>query len=87
MWVGSTLNTYHGGGARRWGLWVCDGGARNPLVALGRPEGTGVGQVATQAGGGMESAMAAVRRVARCRQGGGGDGHGVMDEQALAGAG
>ena len=34
---------------------------------------------------GMESAKAAVQRVAGCdRQVGGGDGHGVMDEQALA---
>ena len=37
---------------------------------------------------GMESVKAAVQRVARCdRQVGGGDGCGVMDEQALAGAG
>ena len=58
------------------------------MAALGRPEGMGVGQVATWASGGMESVKAAVRRVARCdRQVGGGDGHGVMDEQALAGAG
>ena len=77
-----------GRGPCRWGLWVHNGGAQNPLVALEWPEGTGVGQVATQAGGGMESAKAAVRRVARCdRQVGGGDGHGVMDEQALASAG
>ena len=48
----------------------------------------GVGQVATWASGGMESAKAAVWRVARCnRQVGGGDGRDVMYEQALAGAG
>ena len=48
----------------------------------------GVGQVATQASGSMESMKAAVQRVARCdRQVGRGDRHGVMDEQALAGMG
>ena len=37
---------------------------------------------------GMESAKVAVWRVARCnRQVGGGDGHHVMDEQALASVG
>ena len=37
---------------------------------------------------GTESAKVAVWRVARCdRQVSGGDGHGVMDEQALAGTG
>ena len=40
-------------------------GARNPLAALEWPEGTGIGQVVTWAGGGMESAKAAVWQVAR----------------------
>ena len=35
------------------------------MVALEWPEGTGIGQVATQAGGGTESAKVVVRRVAR----------------------
>ena len=48
----------------------------------------GVGQVVTQAGSGMESMKAVVQRVARCdRQVGRGDGHGVMDKQALASVG
>ena len=60
--------TYRGGGEHADGVgpWVCDGGARNPLAALGQPKGTGVGQVATQASSGTESVTAAVRRVARC---------------------
>ena len=58
------------------------------MVALEWPEGTGIGQVATRAGSGMESAKGVVRQVATCdRQVGGGDGRGVMDEQVLAGAG
>ena len=43
VWAGSTLGwalggyVPWGGMACRWGPWVCDGGARNLLVALGRP--------------------------------------------------
>ena len=69
VWAGSTLGwgcMYCGGRAHRWGPWVCNGGARNPLVALGQPEGMSVGQVATQGSSGMERVMAAVWRVARC---------------------
>ena len=74
VWVGSTLE---------WGVGE---EARNPLVVLEWPEGTGIGQVATWAGGGTESAKRTVQRVATCnRQVGGGDGRGVMDKQALAG--
>ena len=35
------------------------------MAALEWPEGMGIGQVATRAGGGTESAKVAVRRVAR----------------------
>ena len=57
VWVGSTLE---------WGVRSVGEGARNPLAALEWPEGTGIGQVVTQAGGGTESAKVAVWRVARC---------------------
>ena len=71
-----------------WGVRTMGEEAQNPLAALEWPEGMGIGQVVTQAGGGMESAKGAVRRVATCdRQVGGGDRHGIMDEQALAGLG
>ena len=56
MWAGSTLE---------WGVHTVGEGARNPLAALEWPEGTGIGQVVTRAGGGTESAKAAVWRVAR----------------------
>ena len=79
VWVGSTLE---------WGVRTMGEEAQNPLAVLEWPEGTGIGQVATRAGGGTESAKGAVRRVATCdRQVGGGDGCGAMDEQALAGTG
>ena len=48
-----------------WGVRTVGEGARNPLAVLEWPEGTGIGQVATWAGGGMESAKVAVRCVAR----------------------
>ena len=54
VWAGSTLE---------WGVHTMGEGARNPLAALEWPEGTGIGQVVTWAGGGTESAKAA--RVAR----------------------
>ena len=79
VWAGSMLE---------WGVHTMGEEARNLLVVLEWPEGTGIGQVATWAGGGTESAKGAVWRVATCdRQVGRGDGHGIMDEQALADAG
>ena len=56
VWVGGTLE---------WGVRTVGEGARNPLAALEWPEGMGIGQVATWAGSGTESAKAAVQRVAR----------------------
>ena len=54
-----------GGQQLEWGVRTVGEGAQNLLAALEWPEGMGIGQVATRAGGGTESAKAAVRRVAR----------------------
>ena len=56
VWAGSMLE---------WGVHTVGEGARNLLAVLEWPEGTGIGQMATRAGSGTESAKAAVRRVAR----------------------
>ena len=52
VWVGSMLE---------WGVRTMGEEAQNPLAALEWPEGTGIGQVATRASGGMESAKGAVQ--------------------------
>ena len=77
VWVGpvtwGVIEGHHwGSGASLWGL----GYVVQPWDVVGCMEC------------GTESAKAAVQRVARYdRQVGRGDGHGVMDEQALAGTG